>query len=89
MTTPSQLPPSTALEIVRQALSKHTETPMSAMHLDTRLVDIEIDSLALGELLFALEDKLEVELVETSALPETIADLVVLIQPYLGSDKLA
>jgi acyl carrier protein len=88
MVNTSSTPSPTALDIVCQQLSKHTETPVRSMQLETKLADIDIDSLALGELLFALEDKLEVELIETTSLPETIGDLVVLIQPYLGSHKL-
>jgi acyl carrier protein len=87
MTTIPPIPLSSALEMIRAELSKHTETPVTDMHLDTSLVDIGIDSLALGELLFSLEDSLEVKLTETASMPETIADIVTLIEPYLNSDK--
>jgi acyl carrier protein len=89
MNTQASTLPTSALDLVRTALSKHSETPITDMYPDTKLVDIGIDSLALGELLFALEDTLEVELTDTSSMPETIADVMTLIQPFLDSAKLS
>ncbi len=77
--------PLNALTLVRQALSRYTDTPLDAMQLDTKLADIQIDSLTLAELLFELEDQLHVSMSEPANMPQSVGDLVALVQPYMAS----
>jgi acyl carrier protein len=72
-----------ALRLVREALAKYTETPAQAIQMDTVLVDIEIDSLTLAELLFELEDRLGVTIEETKELPRLVGELVAMVEPHL------
>jgi len=74
------------LDLVRQALSRYTDTPVDQIHPETLLADINVDSLTLAELLFELEDRLKVTMAEPTEPPQTIADLLVLVRPYLEAD---
>ena len=74
----------TALNLVRQALTKYTDTPIDQIQLDTVLADIQIDSLTLAELMFELEDRLGVSMAEAPTLPKQVADLIALVEPYLS-----
>ncbi len=74
----------TALTLVREGLARYTDTPMADMGMDTVLVDIQIDSLTLAELLFELEDRLETPIPEATEVPKVIGDIVALIEPYVG-----
>jgi acyl carrier protein len=77
-----------ALNLVRQALGKYTDTPIDNIQLDTVLVDIQIDSLTLAELLFELEDQLHTTISETGSLPQHVSDLVELILPCIDQNAL-
>lgn len=78
-----------ALNLVRNALSKYTDTPLDQILPDTKLADIQIDSLTLAELLFELEDQLGVTMAEPPSLPQSVADLLTLVDPYLPEQALA
>jgi acyl carrier protein len=77
--------PADGFTLVRQALTKYTDTPAAQIELTTALADIDIDSLTLAELLFELEDRLGVSIAETSTLPTLVSELVTLVEPYLGA----
>ncbi len=72
-----------ALTLVRQALTKYTDTPPESIEMSTVLADIEVDSLTLAELLFELEDRLGVTIEETKELPRQVSELVAMVEPYL------
>jgi acyl carrier protein len=73
-----------ALNLVRQALSRYTDTPADDIQLDSTLPDLQIDSLTLAELLFELEDHLGVTITEATTPPKVISEIVDLILPYIG-----
>ncbi|MEY4295570.1 MAG: hypothetical protein RLY82_1258 [Pseudomonadota bacterium] len=57
---------------------------VSSVTLDTGLADAGLDSLAVAELLFSIEDEFNVDLgeVEPDAIPATMGELVALIQTH-------
>jgi acyl carrier protein len=57
---------------------------VSSVTLDTGLADAGLDSLAVAELLFSIEDEFHVDLgeVEPDAIPATMGELVTLIQAH-------
>ncbi|MDE2593888.1 MAG: acyl carrier protein [Burkholderiales bacterium] len=75
------------LNLVQQALSQYVDVPVERMTLDAQLQDLQIDSLTLAELLFEIEDRLNVELAETDVIPKTVGDLVRLVQPHIDPDQ--
>jgi acyl carrier protein len=79
--------PADAFTLVRQALTKYTETPEAHIERTTTLADIDIDSLTLAELLFELEDRLGVSMAETATLPTLVSELVDLVEPYLAASS--
>jgi len=72
-----------ALQMVEEALAKYTEIPSEGIHLDTKLADIQIDSLTLAELLFELEDRVGKPISDTQQVPAEVRELVELIAPHL------
>lgn len=72
-----------ALNLVRQALSRYTDTSSDQIQLASSLADLDVDSLTLAELLFELEDHLGTSIPETTAAPKLISDIVTLIEPYI------
>ncbi len=58
---------------------------VSAVTLATHLTDTGLDSLAVAELLFSIEDTFKINLGDVShdALPDTVGDLVKMIESHL------
>lgn len=77
-----------ALNVVRTALARYTDAAPDQMQPDTKLADIQIDSLTQAELLFELEDQLNVRMAEPPAPPQTIADLIALVEPYIATQAM-
>lgn len=74
-----------ALDMVRQALVRYIDVPAEQIQMNSTLIDLQVDSLTLAEMLFELEDRLGKTLSEAPELPKTIADVVALIRPYLDA----
>lgn len=57
---------------------------VSSVTLETGLADAGLDSLAVAELLFSIEDEFKVNLgeVEPDAIPSTVGELVALIEAH-------
>jgi acyl carrier protein len=72
-----------ALDMVRQALTRYTDTPPDQIHMETSLADLQIDSLTLAELMFELEDRLGTSIDEAETVPSLISDLVAIVTPLL------
>ncbi|BAL95068.1 acyl carrier protein [Rubrivivax gelatinosus] len=72
-----------ALVLVRDILPEYLDVKPADIALDTELAAIGADSLTLAELLFALEDRISVDLGEQPVLPRTVRELVALIEPHL------
>jgi acyl carrier protein len=77
-----------ALNLVRQTLTRYTDTPPDEIQLETALASLQVDSLTLAELLFELEDRLGVTLSETSTVPRLISDVIVLIEPFISDSDI-
>ncbi|MGC4061338.1 MAG: acyl carrier protein [Aquabacterium sp.] len=75
-----------ALSLVQQALAKYTDVPVSDIHLDTALADLQVDSLTLAELLFELEDQMGTSIADTAGVPRTIADVIALVEPFIKDE---
>jgi acyl carrier protein len=73
-----------ALTLIRQVITKYTDAAPDAVQPEASLADLEVDSLSLAEMLFALEDTLGKSIAEPTQRPQTVADLMQLVQPYLG-----
>lgn len=76
-----------ALAVVRDTLTRYIDAPLEAMQLDTTLADLSVDSLTVAELMFELEDRLGVTLSETTAVPQTLRDVVALILPLANGPQ--
>lgn len=80
MTTPEK----DSLELIRQAIEKFCEAPRDSIVPSATLSDLNVDSLSLAEMLFSMEDTLGASIPEPAERPQTVADLMALIQPYVG-----
>lgn len=72
------------LERLKQLIHEQHHLDMSAITLDTGLADIGLDSLAVAELLFSIEETMGVDLgdVAPEAVPATVGELVSLIDQH-------
>jgi acyl carrier protein len=70
--------------LVRQTIAKRLRIDVNEIQLDTKLHDLNLDSLDLAELFFLLEDQLkrQVNVYQTSNL-QTVNDVVVLVCDHL------
>ena len=73
-----------ALDLLRQVLGHLTDATPEQIVPEAELASLQIDSLTLAELLFALEDRLGVTVVEPSERPQTVADVLRMIAPQLA-----
>lgn len=71
------------LTLVRRVLSKYCDSPREAIVPEALLTELNVDSLALAEMLFALEDNLGVAVTVSGDRPTTVADLMKVIEPYM------
>lgn len=71
-----------ALELIRQFLAEHTTTDPSLVTPKARLADLNIDSFALLELIFAFEEAWQVSIPNDSKTPETVQDLIDLVEHF-------
>lgn len=72
-----------ALDLVREVLAEYID--ISNIHVGgaTELTAIGVDSLTLAEMLFAMEDRVGQHVPEPAQVPQTIGDLVAMIEPYV------
>ena len=75
---------STALALLRQVLGHFTDATPEQIVPGAALTDLQIDSLTLAEMMFELEDRLGVAMPEPAERPQTVADVLALIVPYLA-----
>jgi len=74
----------TALNLLHQVLGHFTDAAPEQIVPEAALTDLQVDSLTLAEMLFELEDRLGVTLPEPAVRPQTVADVLGLIEPYLA-----
>lgn len=72
---------------MRDFLAERLEIPGEKVVPEAKLADLGVDSLMFAEMLFELEDraKTELDIRSAEALPETVGDLVALIEAHLQS----
>lgn len=73
-----------SLTLIRQVIQKYCDTPPDLIVPEATLDALNVDSLSLAEMLFALEDTLGTSIAEPTRRPQTVADLQELIEPFLG-----
>ncbi|MHB8258167.1 MAG: acyl carrier protein [Acidiferrobacterales bacterium] len=73
------------LEPIKAYLDRHLDNPPENLTLESRLDEIGIDSMGLLELMMDLEDKYDFRLPEDVPLPETVDQLIALVEQYKPS----
>ncbi len=73
------------LEPIKTYLDRHLDNPPENLTLGSKLGEIGIDSMALLELMMDLEDKYDFRLPEDVPTPETVGQLVALVEQYKPS----
>lgn len=73
-----------SLTLIRQVIQKYCDTPPDLIVPEATLDALNVDSLSLAEMLFALEDTLGTSIAEPTRRPQTVSDLQELIEPFLG-----
>lgn len=73
-----------SLTLIRQVIGKYCDAAPEAVVPEATLADLNVDSLSLAEMLFALEDSLGQSIAEPTERPQTVADLQRLIEPFMG-----
>ena len=66
----------TTLERVQQILAKEFEVAPELIHPAARMDELAIDSLAVIEVIFQLEDEFEISFPQEPGKPQTVGDLV-------------
>ncbi|HUD24724.1 MAG TPA: phosphopantetheine-binding protein [Burkholderiaceae bacterium] len=64
------------LELLREFVKKHADNPPENITLDSKLLEIGIDSLNLLELLFEAEEKFGIRFPNDLPQPETVGQLI-------------
>lgn len=73
-----------SLSLIRQVIVKYCDAPVESIVPAATLEELNVDSLSLAEMLFALEDTLGTSIAEPSERPRTVADLQALVEPFMG-----
>lgn len=73
-----------SLSLIRQVIGKYSDAAPEAVVPEASLADLQVDSLSLAEMLFALEDRLGTSIAEPSERPQSVADLQRIIEPHLA-----
>ena len=73
----------TALDLLRQVLCHFSDALPEQIVPEADLVSLQVDSLTLAEMLFELEDRIGVPMAEPTEKPQTVADILRLIEPHL------
>jgi acyl carrier protein len=74
-----------SLTLIRQVIGKYCDAAPESVVPEATLAELEVDSLSLAEMLFALEDTLGTTIAEPTERPQTVADLQRLVDPFMGA----
>lgn len=77
------LPITSSLDLVRQVLGQYSDAAPETVLPEAELAALNVDSLTLAEMLFALEDHLGVTMPEPAERPRLVADMMALVEPYM------
>lgn len=75
-----------ALELIRTGIAENTDLDPATVTPSSRLDELGVDSFTLLELIFTLEEQMEIELGNDVGTPETVQDLIDILQPHLPTD---
>lgn len=75
-----------ALKTIQELLYERLGIDKDKVTLDASLEDLGIDSLMQIELLFDFEDKYKIKIAETTARPNTIGELLAIIEPFMPKE---
>ena len=75
-----------ALELIRTGIAENTDLDPATVTPSSRLDELGVDSFTLLELIFTLEEQMEIELGSDVGTPETVQDLIDILQPHLPTD---
>jgi acyl carrier protein len=70
------------LELIKDYVARHADNPPENLTLESKLNEIGIDSLAILELVFELEEKYGIRLPEDIPPPETVGQFLALIEQH-------
>ena len=70
------------LDLIKDYLKQHMDNPPEDLTAESKLADIGIDSLGLLELLFELEEKFGINVPQDITPPETIGQLIEIVDQY-------
>lgn len=70
------------LNIIKDYLERHADNPPENLTLETKLDELGIDSMGLLELIFEIEDKYGIRLPDNVTTPETVEQLLELIEQH-------
>lgn len=70
------------LDIIKDYLARHSDNPPENLTPESRLDEIGIDSMAMLELIFEMEDKYGICLPDNVPTPENVGQLLKLIEQY-------
>ena len=70
------------LELIKEYINRHVDQPPENLEMESRLDGIGLDSLAMLELFFEFEDKYGISLPNDVPMPETVGQLVNLIEKF-------
>ena len=70
------------LELIKEYINRHVDQPPENLEMESRLDGIGLDSLAMLELFFEIEDKYGISLPNNVPMPETVGQLVKLIDKF-------
>ena len=70
------------LELIKEYINRHVGQPPENLEMESRLDEIGLDSLAMLELFFEIEDKYGISLPNNVPMPETVGQLVKLIDKF-------
>jgi acyl carrier protein len=79
------VPEMDSLALIRQVIQKYCDAAPELIVPEATLEDLNVDSLSLAEMLFALEDTLGTSIAEPTQRPQTVADLQALVEPFMGA----
>lgn len=72
----------TSLDLLRQVPGHFTDATPGQTVPEADLASLQVDSLTLAEMLFEREDRIGVPMAEPAERPQTVADVLRLIEPY-------
>ncbi|RRQ24018.1 acyl carrier protein [Guyparkeria sp. SCN-R1] len=75
-----------ALELIRTGIAENTDIDPATVTPSSRLDELGVDSFTLLELIFTLEEQMEIELGSDVGTPETVQDLIDILQPHLPTN---